>query len=418
MSKILCNVCIMFLLFQGILDEQLNMPDFFRYWDEFLTCFLLMCWLLKAISGSFFSGKIVIKKSAYKMTYPWFLVVVTGLLGNMVFHYVESAAIVRDVVGFLKFPVCFLAIRQLGWDKKIAKALKSTSFFFIKATVIVMFIFGMLSLYFDLGMSQEGIRMGIHPYQFLFSHPTALVTVSILIICLLCANECGKNYLLYYIMLGINIVLSMRTKGLAFIAVFIFMKYGGNWLKRYKIIYWIGIFLVVLVAAYSKLQLYMSFSSSGREVLWIGAFTLLRMCFPIGSGFGTFASHVSAAFGSEVYTFIRSYDFWASNGEATAVFGDTGFPYYIGQFGVIGMFFLTVAVWRMIHIWHQKKGEKLYRGLAEDLLMIYIAIALTSEALLITYGCEYGIVLAALLQLDGGRNDGWNTAKKEKGIEL
>ena len=403
MLKIICNVLVLFLLFQGVLSAQFDMPQFFGYWDEALTCFLLICWVFKVVSNIFLPGKVVIKKDTQRMTYPWILVVAAGLLGNMYFHYVEADAIVRDVVSFMKFPVCFLAIRQLGWDSKIADSLRYIRLFWIKTSVIIIFLFGFWSLYFNMGMSQQEIRMGIHPYQFLFNHPTALVTASVLIICLLCANESGKTYLSYYIMLGVIIVLSMRTKGLAFIAVFIFMKYGGSWLKRYKILYWAGISVVVIVALYSKLQLYMSYSSSGREVLWIGSFRLLRMCFPIGSGFGTFASHVSAGFGSKVYTFIRSYDFWDLNGQATAVVGDTGYPYYIGQFGIIGIIFLIVAVWKIIHIWHGKRMKKLYRGLAEDLLMIYIAIALTSEALLVTYGCEYGIVLAVLLQLDKGR---------------
>lgn len=389
-----------FLLFQGALSSQLIMPSFYGYWDEIFWMLLLALYIYSECNESLHRRKIVYKKNIARLIMPWVAVVVVGLLGNVSFHYVSSPAIIRDVIGFLKFPMTFYAIRGLGLDEKIAKAMRSNGLVIMKVITIMIFIFGVLSLRYDLGMTQEGLRHGISPYQFVFNHPTALVSTSVMILCLFCADEHRKNYFAYNIMLILIIVLSMRTKGLAFIAVYIFMRYSHSWLRKYKIIYWMAIFALVVAASYSKLQLYMSWSSSGREILWRGAFTLLIMCFPIGSGFGTYASHVSGRFRSQVYNFINHYDLWRSDGTASAVMGDTGFPYYIGQFGFVGMIFLVIAVWRMIGLWHSKSNRKLHRGLAEDLLLMYLAIALTSESILITYGFEYAVVLAVLLRLD------------------
>ena len=245
-------------------------------------------------------------------------------------------------------------------------------------------------------MSQSSIRGGIHPYQFLFNHPTALVFAAVVSICLLNATEKNNENIFYLLTLSLIIILSMRTKGIAFVAVFIFMKYGGIWLKRVKILYGFGICVAILAASYSKLMMYASWSDSGREMLYVGAFDLMVRCFPFGSGFGTYASHLSGRYQSGVYSFIYHYQFWNSDGTATAVLGDAGIPYYIGQFGFIGVFLMIFAVYRMLKVIVVRiKGN----NLSLFLLWIYLAIALTSEAILITYGIELAVILAVVFRL-------------------
>lgn len=393
------NIFVVFLLFQSILGEKFELPRYYAYWDEALLILLIMLWLLKLMHDGL-GGRIFVGKKTVYLAVPWLYVIIIGIIGNIAFEYAYLEGLVRDIIGFLKFPIGFIMIRELKWDEKIAKALQKAGFWWFRIVVIIIFVFGILSLFDDYGMCQEEIRGGIHPYQFLFGHPTTLVTVSVMLICFFTVEINKQNNLPYIIMLLLTIVLCMRTKGLAFIAAFIFMKYGSSWIKKYKIIYWLGISAVAFLMSYSKLQLYMSFSTSGREVLWVGAFTLLRMCIPFGSGFGSFASDISGRYHSKVYNIINSTEFWNQNGDPTSVLGDAGFPYYIGQFGIIGIIFLSVAVWRMLHIWHSSKNDKLHNGLSEDLLMVYIAIALTSEAILLNYGIELGVVLAVLLKLD------------------
>lgn len=389
------NIFMMFLIFQGIISVQFQMPELYGYWDEFFFLVAVLIFFLKLASG-----RKHIRKSTLLLIMLCIGVSLIGLLGNVIFSYADSwQAIVRDIVGFLKFPITFISVCELGWDVKIAKALKKRRLNWLKWMTFVIFICGIINLFADFGMRQSGMRYGIYPYQFLFGHPTALVSSVVIITCLFCADRFENKYFIPLTMLIITIILSMRTKGIAFVAVYFFMRYGNVWLRKYRFAYWMGMVALVLIVSYSKLQLYASWTSSGREVLWKGSFILLAMCFPLGSGFGTYASHISGKYYSQVYDFIYSYDFWR-DGKATAVLGDTGYPYYIGQFGFIGFILLMIVAIKIFRMWHPKNEVKVYDGLAEDLFVVYIAIALTSEAALITCGYEYGVVLAVLLKLD------------------
>lgn len=393
MSRVGWTVFLMFLLYQNILVAQFDLPNLYRYWDEALFLILFGLAIVKLIKVD----KWKINLRTFKSVVPWLLLIIVGLIGNALYGYAHGIQpIIRDIVGCMKFPLTFYVCRALDIDRKIAFAFKTYGEKWIKIISCIVLLFGFLSLFVNLGMSQSEFRGGIHPYMFLFNHPTALVFTSVAAICLLTASEKRNENMPYLLVLSIIVVLSMRTKGIAFIAVFIFMKYGGRWLRKYKILYWLGIAIAVVAASISKLQMYASWSSSGREVLYIGSMQLLVKCFPFGSGFGTYASHVSAQYLSGVYNFIDSYDFWNADGTASAVLGDTGYPYYVGQFGIVGVLLIAYGCYRLITkriVVHKKFC------FAAVSLLLYIAIALTSEAILITYGVELAILLNVLVRL-------------------
>ena len=144
------------------------------------------------------------------------------------------------MVGFLKFPICFIAIRFLGYDKKIRCFLENKGFKVRKVIIIVIFAFGVVSLFKDIGLSQSyEIRHGIYSYQFLFNHPNSLGLVMVLLLCLIDSFENKHNFNYIIMCLG-TLVLTMRTKILAFVAVFIYVKYGEKWSKKYKAIFWLS----------------------------------------------------------------------------------------------------------------------------------------------------------------------------------
>lgn len=387
------SLFLIFIIYQNILSTQFNMPGIYGYWDELLFLIFVFIALFKwARVGNF-----KLRISSLKNIIPWIMLIFVGLIGNFLYGYAQTPqAIVRDIIGCMKFPIGFYAVKVTGIDYQIAKAFKRNGVKWIKSLTIIIFLFGVISLFFDIGLSQSSIRGGIHPYQFLFNHPTALVFASVIPICLLTSIERKNENFFYFTILSITILLTMRTKGLAFIAVFIFMRYGGKWLKKAKILYWFGIGVVILAASYSQLMMYASWTDSGREVLYVGAFELLAKCFPFGSGFGTYASHLSGRYRSGVYDFIYHYQFWNADGTVTNVLGDTGYPYYIGQFGLIGIILIAYGVYNLL-----KANRISFRcDFSSILLLIYIGISLTSEAILITYGTELGIILAITMRMN------------------
>lgn len=186
----------------------------------------------------------------------------------------------------------------------------------------------------------------------------------------------------------ITIALTMRTKGFAVIAIYLFLKFTKNWSERFKILYWIGIIFIGLFASYTKLLEYSSYSTSAREVFYTGSFQLMKMCFPFGSGFATFASHLSWKYDSNVYDFIYIplYD----SEYSTLVFGDTGFPYYIGQFGFFGVILVIIFCKKLVNTLNENINYKL----PINLLFIYIMIGLTSETILLNNGLELAFIIA------------------------
>ena len=400
---------LLFLLLNNILINELPVPEVFNYWDELFFFFIILYWLF------FKKGK----NNEHKITKNNFInysiliiIMIIGIFGNFIYNYAYSYnAIIRDIVNFLKFPLSILILidiennRNITEKYKISLKDKNSSFEkIIKALIIVIFICGIISLFADIGMSQLEIRNGIKPYQFLYSHPTVLVLNSVFLLAILETISSKKNILLYRFLILIIMILTMRTKGIVFVSLYIFIVYFGKKLKKLKLIYIILAVIVIIGASYSKLQLYSSFSSSPREVLYMGSFKLLYHCFPLGSGFGTFASHISATYFSNAYSFINLPRFYLDTPNYLVVLGDAGYPYYIAQFGLIG-FLLFIKLLYNIYIMLTKSiREK--KGIV--IIMIYFLIALTSESTLINFGIELAFMLMFIYRnnyIDGGESE-------------
>ncbi len=377
------------LIFNGAIFNLAPLPNFCGLWDEAITVLLILLSFFKLIKTN--KGCFLLNNDFHFLT-PWLIIIITGVISNLIWGYAGSwQAVIRDMVGFLKFPICFIAIRFLGYDKKIRCFLENKGFKVLKVIIIVIFGFGVVSLFKDIGLSQSyEIRHGIYSYQFLFNHPNSLGLVMVLLLCLVDSFENKHNFNYIIMCLG-TLVLTMRTKILAFVAVFIYVKYGEKWSKKYKAIFWVSAICLILIVSYGKLSVVMKWTESGRMSFWSESFNLAEKCFPLGSGFGTFASHVSGKYGSKLYSLIHIKEIFDAKGNPTAVLGDTGYPYYIAQFGVIGIMLLTLSVKNLMKIINNKmNGSAL-------LLLIYLGIALTGESTLLNAGVEIAVTLAVII---------------------
>lgn len=428
MIGVVCKIFLLFILFQNIIFAAIGVSDWAYYWDEIVTLLLIIFAAIKFWRGLHIEwekdrivicrGKTGLNDWEASTIYVLAGVVLVGLCGNVLFDYVPSVnAVCRDVVNFLKFPLGFVLIRYLKIDSRLKNSLSQGLMAILKMLVVVIFLFGVVSLFVDIGMSQEEIRYGIHPYQFLFSHPTYLVLCCVFLLSLLEATSDGKREWLLEAMLVGTVCLTMRTKGIAMVAIFLFVKYIGICVERLCNLLHVENFmegkhkrkvqvlccilgaLILFAVGYRKLAMYAAFESSPREVLNMGAFQLLGKCFPIGSGFASFASHISWNANSGIYEFIRI-PFYKEEGMLqTAVLGDAGYAYYIGQFGVIGLFLCAFLFFCLYRISVSRSRRKL----SANTLWMYIGIALTSESILLNNGLEIAIMLALVSALSVGK---------------
>lgn len=378
-------------IFNGIIFNLMTLPDFCSLWDEGVTILLALMCVLKGIKKN--KGRFRINND-FRFIMPWLIIVITGVISNLIWNYAGACqAIIRDIVGFLKFPLCFIAIRFLEFDKKIRCFFDRYGFKFLKIVITVIFMLGIVSVFKDIGLSQsDEVRHGIYSYQFLFNHPNSLGLVMVLLLCLI-DSEDNKYNCIYVIMCLGTLILTMRTKILAFVAIFVYVKYGARWSKKYKAFFWIVAIGLIALVTYGKLSVVMKWTESGRMSFWTGSIELAMKCFPVGSGFGTFASHVSGKYVSKIYSFMKIKEIFDAAGNPTAVLGDTGYPYYIAQFGIIGIILLAVSVKNLLRMLSEKKQI----NWSAILLLLYLGIALTGESTLLNAGVEIAMTLAVII---------------------
>ena len=381
-------IFIFIILFQDIILRFLPDNKMFNYWDEFTFIIIFMLLIIKLINNG-------IKKSDIKYAILFLCIICVGVMGNIFFKYQTSgSAIIRDIVGFLKYPLTVFALCRLKITKKLSRQFYKMVPF-IKFIIMLIFVLGIISVVMDLGLSQPEYRHGIHPYMFLFTHPTYLTTFEIMV--LLGLNASKDCTFIDEIMALVTIALGMRTRGFVFIAVYIFVKYGRNWFKKVKIFYWLVISGLIIVVSYSKLMLYASYSTSPRETLYKGSLQLIKLCMPIGSGFGTFASHLSGKILSGVYDIIHIAGLYNDNGTISPVIGDAGYPYYIGQFGVLGMVLVFILTIKLIKT--TKEGVSKSSTFSINMMWLMIAIALITETILVNNGVEIAVMMAIIVEL-------------------
>lgn len=392
---------LIYLILENVIETQFELPSWYSYWDESIFLILLFVWIFNILWKKYILFK---TKNDKKIFILVLLIIIIGILGNIVYRYNNGFyPLLFDIVGFAKFPLAYVFIRGLNIDKVMASKVKYI-LPFLKLFVLIMFFLGLISLKFNLGMSQEEYRYGIHPYMFLFSHPTIYAFANILAFALIGPFLNKKNKFFYTVAILMNILLSFRTKAIALIVVYLFLSNGSAFLKKKgtKLFYIVLAISVAFIVSISKIEQYLAYSISPREYNYLGMLEIIRKCFPIGSGFATFASSLAAKTGSALYSILNIK--WAF-GPLKATFivesGDTGYPYYFGEFGIIGgLLFLSILFYIYRNISMRSAENHLY----SLTLYLYILIALTAESILLNYGITIAFVLNIVYQTECQQN--------------
>ena len=85
------------------------MPDWLGYWDEAIGLICIFGGIIRFLVVK--KGKIHLKRPCSTIVICTLLICFLGLLSNFLFSLQPSVnAIVRDVVGFIKFPIVFVVI--------------------------------------------------------------------------------------------------------------------------------------------------------------------------------------------------------------------------------------------------------------------------------------------------------------------
>lgn len=398
------------LYFFLIFENVFRFITYLNFWDE-ITLFIVLFFTLTR------RRKIQIEKKKGKIIQLILLVIIVGIIGNLLHPNIQNhkSVIVKDIISFFKFPILLLCLLNTmrEWPKSKRNKLLEFCNYISKAAIIAELMFAIIGYLVPLGVYSNDTRF-LKSYRFFFSHETYLVASLVFCISMLILEDKKKN-IVYVYLACVLLFLTQRYKGFAMIAIIILLinvqdntlkriiEY--NWKSSVKIRLVLPIASIICIILYSvfisKFRMYLKWGmTSARIALYTTAVKIASNYFPIGSGFGTFASYLSGKYYSNIY-----YMYGISRIEGLRVdnyrfISDAFWPGVLGQFGVLGAILYSLIIIKLIKLNYSYITEN-NKMLSVTLLWIYAIIASFMETYFSnTTGVTFALILTLYIGID------------------
>lgn len=325
--ELLALIAFNLLLFQPIIE--IILPPF-SYYDEILAVSsLLSLFFSMAMRKSRFTREMKITLCLL------FAIVVIGLFGNFLSGIVsDTFFILVDILACSKFFIIYFALKSI---------LGNTSYFVSymaresKVLLVLMLACLVINQFVDIGMTYE-MRYGLKAFQFVFIHPTHMVTLSLA--CMAFIYSDASNGWKKYI--GIALVLmamSLRSRwvalALVIVLIIIFVKKGST--RAPFVVIGVGSVSAFLVGQAQMSVYYGSASESARGHLMTTALSVFQNFFPLGAGFASFGSGVTKTIYSPLYYQYGLQNVYGLAPNNPSYLTDTFWPVVLAQFGFLGL---------------------------------------------------------------------------------
>ena len=187
----------------------------------------------------------------------------------------------------------------------------------------------------------DNVRFGIHTTALMFKHPTQLAfyTITLLLVCYFLRNYLllKVNYFSLNFLFGCLVVLiTGRTKAIAFMLVLIFYLCISPYINKIKIRYLITIIPILIYISWERIVTSLFGSGEARGVLYRTSLIIARDHFPFGAGFATFGTEFSRRKYSVIYSKYNISNIWGLSKDNDNFITDTTWPAIIGETGYIG----------------------------------------------------------------------------------
>ena len=231
---------------------------------------------------------------------------------------------------------------------------------------------------------------------FIFTNPTFFISAYVMIAAAMMAESIKKNRLFLLLDFGI-LFMAQRSKGYIFIAFAVLIVIlGEKWVAKILAMVFgsdketfkplrlllAAVFFGLMLLTLGKSKIEYTFNLGypvPRIVLHVVGFTILKDFFPLGSGFGTFASYLSGKYYSNVYAMYGIDNVIGMTKEEYNFISDVYWPYIYGQFGIFGLLIYVKMIFT-IFIRQFHSGISDNSRIAVAAVWIYALIATTSEA--------------------------------------
>ena len=369
---------------------EANVP-YVNYWDELAAC-LVFCWGVWD-----FRKNPRLEKGERSNWIFLILLVLIGALGNVVHPGLQENPVVfiKDVMALCKFPVIFFLLERRKTSQEEQENIL-TNVAKISRWILVVALFAVvIGRFADLGFYTGEIRI-VPTFQFVFSHPTFYISSCVMLAAVLIAESISKNRV-YLLLDCFLIFMAQRSKGYIFLAFLLLIillgenrcakilkSIFGSDTEKMKIgrllLAVAALGLAVLVVGGSRIKNTLNLGYPvPRTVLHVVGIKILMDFFPLGSGFGTFASYLSGRDYSNIYDMYGISNVIGMTREQYNFISDVFWPYIYGQFGIFG---LLIYVKLIVSIFFRQFRARIPDAsrIAMTVVWIYALIASTSEA--------------------------------------
>lgn len=240
---------------------------------------------------------------------PLLIFVVAGLAGNLLYRYQPMKAVIVDLYTNLKF---FFAIgtgyylfRNMDWGE-----MKRIVVFCARSITLALFVVFLADRLFGFWPSE--VRHGIRSAVLFYSHPTYFAGAVAFLLTLLTVFYEKKNIPCIAMAL-VMIAFTMRSKAFASVAAYValFVLFAVlQWKLKWQYVLVGGVACAAI--AWPQIRFYFVdlAGHSARSVMLLTSFLIMKDYFPIGTGFGTYASAEAAKNYSPVYLKYGFNNYW------------------------------------------------------------------------------------------------------------
>ena len=371
-------------IFQDALYKGIPGLGIVKYFDEILVCVLSVIAIVN----------ITRKKEMQQLSKRIFILLVIFSLIGLISSFINSDIILRDLLisNFLsiKFLIIVIALMNIPFQSITIKYMKNSLIFYSN----IVMIFAVFNFLFPVAYKKIfpfitlRYRFNLPAVCSLFTHPGTygwfMLLVSIYFYSLYLIQK-EKKYLMKFVITAIFALLSFRVKvilGLVVVlgySLYLEQRKNARNLNAKKIMI-LTIIIISILFVFKDLLIdtyirYFTtqYGESARQSLTINSFNVLIDYFPLGVGFGKFASFYARKNYSEYYYQYNMEKIYGLEPHNPVFATDTYWPSIIGETGLIGTI-IFVSIFIILYRSLMKKINKKSLNNAYNLFAMFVFI--------------------------------------------
>ncbi len=253
---------------------------------------------------------------------------------------IAKEAILIDAFTCVKFPLALLAAyRCFALSKRLLYLLQAEA----KLLLLVLAMLAFLNLFVDIGVGSSGDFGISRAFRFVYYHPAAVVWLVVALASLLLFDpRKNRTFLLFGLFVASA---TLTSKGIGWAIAVLVVLLLRNRKGRINIPAFITCLALVVVSAWGSITLYYANDSivTARSALLRSSIDIALANFPLGAGFATFGSAVTAEplYYSPLYYEYGLNAVWGLTPTDPSYLSDSFWPIVIAQAGVAGLLLFT-----------------------------------------------------------------------------